>query len=589
MNMTHPILFAASPEMVSWLTPIWLLGVGAWIGIGLLLVLWGVFFGLSKIPFLGKLADTRRATNLVAGTIAAAITVVSLPIVIWRGFPVWYEQGMGEAIFNPFFALLVVGLIATGIGYALVALVSRRTMTELGTTIAEGPLLWIFVVVGSLALLGVVCQFVVEQPGELIESVWQIPTTGRETHDLTIVAATRDASDVTAVSEQTFGIAFPGRLLRSFEFESSEPLELSATPVKEREFDDQGVITVSADEKMVWLRAKDDTQIIPNEDVSEIYIRNLGQSAATLKLVVHTAPEHPEVLTIPVTALSIVMIVLMYVVQRSMMPKLAAIALSTAKSEIAEPLFLILMIVISVGLVISIYVPYNTFGEDIKMLKNIGLQFILISGIFVAVWAAAKSISEEIEGRTALTVLSKPIARRDFIIGKFLGISWSLALLFIVLGVVFLIVVAYKPVYDEYEGGGTVVEWQICHMEMIIIVPGLVLAFMEVVVMAALSVAFSTRMPMLANFLTCMMVYVLGHLTPLMVQSSLNQFEIVTFVARLIATIFPVLDHFNIQAAVAGGAAVPLAYLQWSLLYCGIYATIAMLLALVMFEDRDLA
>ena len=62
----------------------------------------------------------------------------------------------------------------------------------------------------------------------------------------------------------------------------------------------------------------------------------------------------------------------------------------------------------------------------------------------------------------------------------------------------------------------------------------------------------------------------------------------VVFIGQLTATVFPVLDHFNIQAAVAAGTRVPMAYLGWSFLYCLIYSTIAMLLALVFFEDRDL-
>mgnify|MGYP001182713091 CR=1 FL=1 len=57
----------------------------------------------------------------------------------------------------------------------------------------------------------------------------------------------------------------------------------------------------------------------------------------------------------------------------------------------------------------------------------------------------------------------------------------------------------------------------------------------------------------------------------------------------LIATLLPVLDHFNIQAAIAAGARVPSVYLAWALVYCVLYSSIAMLLALAMFEDRDLA
>ena len=95
----------------------------------------------------------------------------------------------------------------------------------------------------------------------------------------------------------------------------------------------------------------------------------------------------------------------------------------------------------------------------------------------------------------------------------------------------------------------------------------------------------------MANILICFSIYVLGHLTPLIVQSTVavDAFETVVFFGRLIATVFPVLDHFNIQAAISGDAVVPMSYLGWSLIYCTIYGAIALLLGLIFFEDRDVA
>ena len=65
--------------------------------------------------------------------------------------------------------------------------------------------------------------------------------------------------------------------------------------------------------------------------------------------------------------------------------------------------------------------------------------------------------------------------------------------------------------------------------------------------------------------------------------------EFVQFVADLLAAIFPVLDHFNISAGISTGQPVPWEYSPWSGLYCVLYSTVAMLVALLLFEDRDLA
>ena len=96
-------------------------------------------------------------------------------------------------------------------------------------------------------------------------------------------------------------------------------------------------------------------------------------------------------------------------------------------------------------------------------------------------------------------------------------------------------------------------------------------------------------MGILPNFLICFAIYVLGHLTPLLVQSSFAAFEPVVVFGQLIAIVFPVLNHFDVQAAINTNSPVPMAYLGWSIIYTGLYGAMAMLLALVFFEDRDLA
>jgi hypothetical protein len=120
-------------------------------------------------------------------------------------------------------------------------------------------------------------------------------------------------------------------------------------------------------------------------------------------------------------------------------------------------------------------------------------------------------------------------------------------------------------------------------------VPGLLQAFFEAVIMAAISVAVSTRLPMLPNLVICGSIYILGHLAALIVKSSAGNIVFVRFVGRLLSIVLPVLDHFEIEGAIAGASSVPASYLWWALGYTVLYSSAAMLLALIFFEDRDLA
>jgi ABC-type transport system involved in multi-copper enzyme maturation permease subunit len=270
-------------------------------------------------------------------------------------------------------------------------------------------------------------------------------------------------------------------------------------------------------------------------------------------------------------------------------PKVAAIARATAKEATAQPLFYVILAIGVFGLMFFPFVPYNTFGEDIKILKDTGLTLIMILTVIMALWTASVSIADEIEGRTALTVLSKPIGRRQFIMGKFLGILGPVVILYIVFGAIFLASISFKVAYDSRETSKPEPTWQECQEEMQQIAPGLALAFMETAVLTSISMAISTRLPMMANLIICAAVYVLGNLVPMLVNSALGQIEQVGFVAGLLAAILPMLEGFNVYTAITTGQQIPLAYLGLAGVYCLLYITFAMLVALLLFEDRDLA
>src|SRR5260221_1682233 len=131
------------------------------------------------------------------------------------------------------------------------------------------------------------------------------------------------------------------------------------------------------------------------------------------------------------------------------------IATATAKEAIRQPAFFVLAFIASASLLASMVVPYFTFGEDIKMYKDTGLTTISFACLLLALLTASSTVAEEIDGKTAITLLSKPINRRQFIVGKFLGIALGVLALFIFLGSLFALAVPYKYNYDLRESAGT--------------------------------------------------------------------------------------------------------------------------------------
>jgi ABC-type transport system involved in multi-copper enzyme maturation permease subunit len=265
------------------------------------------------------------------------------------------------------------------------------------------------------------------------------------------------------------------------------------------------------------------------------------------------------------------------------------IARATTKEAIRQPLFSLLMAIALITLVMNTFLPFFSFGEDFKMLMDCGLATILICGLLLAVWTSSTSIAEEIEGKTAMTLLSKPINRRQFIVGKYVGIMSAVFWLLLPVMACFLGLIYYKVGYDFREMASPDPESTYKLAVTFKAIPGLILIFCEISVMTALSVAISTRVPMVVNMVTCFTIFVVGHLTSLLVEQNVRGLEMVQFVARLIATALPNLAIFNTQAAVATGTLVPPAYLGYAALYCAAFSLAAILLAFILFEDRDLA
>lgn len=583
-------LIAQSPAVTNWLTPIWLLSVG--ISFGFLLVLFGLLkiWVMSKVPFLSRIGDGPM-WPVFGGILTLVYVAIGIVFFVWAYYGSDFSENAIRGI--PLFLGFIIPL-ALLLGFGAWKLLTPRGSLEIFGLQREGFLWWTnMICVGSLlfALIGFGLAMVngfgfikfVDEPYALLNSATRIPVTGLETVKVEI-PPTPDKVGGTEVA-----VSFYGTEADLITILTDQPLEIAAQPVS-RSVPTSQIYSVPASSDLQIRRRREDGQgVIPNRKIDKLYVVNIGNSPANLELSYFTQPIFAEVWIIPWAAFFVVMLYLSYWASAAMFPKVFAVAFSTFKTEVSQPLFLVVLMSGLAFIMFSIWIPYNTFGEDIKMYKDSGLTLIRVLAIFLAVWAASKSVAEEIEGRTALTVLSKPIGRRQFILGKFSGISLMVGLMFILLGVWFIAWTSYKPIYDGKESVTGMVEWQIAFGHGIGMIPALFLVFLEVIIFVAISVAISTRLGILPNFLICFSIYVLGHLTPLIVQSSYGDFAIVQTFANLIAIVFPVLNHFDVQAAIHTNSPVPMNYIGWSVMYCTLYGSIAMLIALVLFEDRDLA
>jgi hypothetical protein len=308
-------------------------------------------------------------------------------------------------------------------------------------------------------------------------------------------------------------------------------------------------------------------------------------------------------------------------------PKGGAVALATFREGWRQPMFWLVTFFGILAIAVSIVIPYFTFGDDYKMMKQIGYDTIMLCSALFGVLAASISISEEIEGRTAVTLMSKPVNRRHFLIGKFIGILMACGAMSMILGLALIPALWVMPEFDKIntvEDSLVIQAQEIIAPKMDNLIPsrqgkaltqgiakwtseavahqaGVVLGFGQVMILVSIAAALATRLPFIINLVICLFIYFAGNLAPVVVRvtESMGQkskgtgIGLVNFIGRMTDAILPALEHFKMNTAIIRETPLELGpFLIYVLTVCGysiLYTTIAMLVGLILFEDRDLA
>jgi hypothetical protein len=108
--------------------------------------------------------------------------------------------------------------------------------------------------------------------------------------------------------------------------------------------------------------------------------------------------------------------------------KLFSIAKNTFIETIRQPVYAVIIAAAVLLFFISPSLTMYTMEDDNKLLRELGLSTLFIAGLFIATFSAAAAITEEIETKTILTTISKPISRYVFILGKFVGVIAAVVL-----------------------------------------------------------------------------------------------------------------------------------------------------------------
>jgi ABC-type transport system involved in multi-copper enzyme maturation permease subunit len=262
----------------------------------------------------------------------------------------------------------------------------------------------------------------------------------------------------------------------------------------------------------------------------------------------------------------------------------AAIALNVFRESVRDKVLynLVLFAILMIGA--SYFIGQLTAGQDVKIIKDLGLSATSVFGLFIAVFIGIGLVSKEVERRSVYSLLAKPIHRYQMIAGKYAGLSLTLTVNIAIMAAALYGVLAYL-------GWGVPADvqkaWDAPALDPAML-KALVLILIELMVVTALALFFSTfSTPMLSAAFT-FALFIVGHFS-----TDLRNFQQVVDspaaakLARGLYWVLPNLAQFDVKAQVVHAQPVPLGYMALTIAYAALYIAVLLVAAMVIFSRRD--
>jgi ABC-type transport system involved in multi-copper enzyme maturation permease subunit len=262
----------------------------------------------------------------------------------------------------------------------------------------------------------------------------------------------------------------------------------------------------------------------------------------------------------------------------------AAIAISVFRESVRDKVFYNLLLFAVLMVASSFLIGQLTAGQDVKIIKDLGLSATSMFGLFIAVFIGIGLVSKEVERRSIYSLLAKPITRAQLVLGKYCGLTLTLGANMVVMAIALYAVLFYtawgvSPV--------TRAAWDAPALDPALMT-AMLLIFAELMLVTALAVFFSTfSSPMLSAALT-FGLYIVGHFSSDLrnFQQVVNSREAAAF-ARGLYWVLPNLAQFDVKSDVVHGVRVPLGYVAMAGGYAVLYITMLLVIASLVFSRRD--
>jgi len=254
--------------------------------------------------------------------------------------------------------------------------------------------------------------------------------------------------------------------------------------------------------------------------------------------------------------------------------RIAAIARNAFREAVRDRVLynLVLFMLLLTGA--SIFIGELSGGQERKVIVDLGLSAMLLFGVFIAIFVGVGLVYKEIERRTIYAVFSKPVGRGEFLVGKYLGLCLTLLVNVVVMGVGVSVALLYVS-----KGWDPLIPT---------IWPAVLLIYMELMLLTAIALLFSSfSSPALSALLT-FMVFIIGHFSADLknLAGSLGSSSARTLFTGLYY-LLPNLANYSFITPAAHGRAPSAGFVFATGLYALVYIAVILAAATLVFSRRN--
>lgn len=251
--------------------------------------------------------------------------------------------------------------------------------------------------------------------------------------------------------------------------------------------------------------------------------------------------------------------------------KIRAIAFNTFKEAIRDRILYLILFFAVVCIGFSRLLALLTVGDRVKIIKDVGLASLSLFGALMAILIGTGLVYKEIEKKTIYTLLSKPIHRFQFLLGKFFGLVLTLFIMLLLMSIIFLGLVFFHTFK---------VEWQL--------LIAIFFIFLELCLITSVALLFSCFSTPILSSLFTLAFYLIGHTTwglEILIKKIKTGFG--KALAQILYHFLPDLENFNFKTEIVHNLPIPPKIFLYSVLYGIFYTLFVLILALLIFRKRD--